>query len=176
MTIRTITLAIAAVLLVAAPAAASANPPVRDTVEVRNTVQDLGEHCGFPVRWNIHMVVDRTRWFDDAGQLLREVHQVSEDNTVENLASGKTVRDGPVRFTRFRHYENGVRIYTIDAGVMVNVRDGRERLLDAGLVKYRILPDGRWDIIRAVGIHPAYEALDGNQFVAALGAFCRVLD
>jgi hypothetical protein len=175
MTIRTLTLAVATALLVAAPAAAS-NPPVRDTVEARNTVQDMGEHCGFPVRWNIHMVIDRLRWFDDAGRLTREIHQISEDNTVENLATGKTVRDGPVDFVRYRHYEDGVRQYTIDTGIMVNVRDGNERLIDVGSVKYRILPDGRWDIIRAIGIHPAYEALHGNQFVAALGAFCRVLD
>jgi hypothetical protein len=174
MLIRTSLLAIASALLIAAPAAA--DPPVRDHVDVHNPLRDNGEHCGFPVLWDIHMSVDRWRWYDDAGQVTHEVQHVTEDNTVHNLESGKVVRDGPVNFVRRHEYEDGVRVRTTDVGVMVNVRAGRERLLDAGMVQYRVHPDGRWEIFRSVGPHPVFEALDGNTFPASLGAFCDVLD
>jgi hypothetical protein len=175
MPIRTILLAIASVLLIAAPAAA-ANPPVRDHVEAHNPLRDTGEHCGFPVLWDIHMSIDRWRWYDDAGRIVKEIHHVTEDNTVHNLATGKVVRDGPVNFVRRHEYDNGVRVRTTDVGVMVNVRDGRERLLDAGMVQYRVHPNGIWEIFREVGPHPVFEALDGNTFPASLSAFCGVLD
>ncbi len=175
MRIRTTLLALASTLLLAAPAAA-ADPPVKDHVEVHNPLRDTGEHCGFPVLWDIHMSVDRWRWYDDAGRVTREVQHVTEDNTVHNLESGKDVRDGPVNFVRRHEYENGVRVRTTDVGVMVNVRDGRERLLDAGMVQYRVHPNGVWEIFRSAGPHPVFEALDGNTFPASLTAFCGVLD
>jgi hypothetical protein len=59
---------------------------------------------------------------------------------------------------------------------MVNISGEGERLLDAGRVVYRVLPDGTWDIQETYGQHPVFEALDGNRFIAALGAFCDVLD
>jgi hypothetical protein len=173
---RTLLAAAAATMLVAAPATAAAAPPVRDHVEVHNPLRDNGEHCGFPVLWDIHMSVDRWRWYDDSGQIVHEVQHVTEDNTVHNLESGKVVRDGPVNFVRVHEYRDGVRVRTTDTGVMVNVRDGRERLLDAGVAQYRVHPDGTWEIFRLIGPHPVFEALDGNRFPASLRAFCGVLD
>jgi hypothetical protein len=172
--IRTALAAAALCLLPAAPAAAST--PVRDHVEVHNPARDDGENCGFPVLWDIHMSVDRTRWYDESGQIVYEVQHISEDNTVQNLATGKTLRDGPVSFFRRHSYEDGVRVQTIDTGVMVNVHGEGETLMDAGRVVYRVLPDGTWDIQETYGRHPVFEALDGNRFIAALGAFCDVLD
>ena len=175
MTIRAALLAVALSLVLAAPAAADG--PVRDHVEIHNPVRDAGEHCGFPVLWDIHISADRKRYYDDAGRLTKEVVQVSEENTVTNLATGKTLRDGPVRFTRIHHYEDGQRVRTVDSGVMLNVVDGAgERLRDVGRVEYRILPDGRWEIFEMDGVHPAYAALDGNTFGAVLSVFCGVLD
>lgn len=171
--IRPTLAAAAAVLLSAAPATAST--PVRDHVEVHNPARDSGEHCGFPVLWDIHMSVDRTRWYDESGRIVYETQRISEDNTVQNLATGKTLRDGPVRFFRRHFYEDGVRVRTIDTGVMVNIHDQDEHLLDAGRAVYRVLPDGTWDVQELHGSHPVFEALDGNRFPAALGAFCGVL-
>jgi hypothetical protein len=176
MPIRTILLAIASTLLIAAPAVANANPPVRDHVTSHNPLRDNGENCGFPVLWDINMSIDRWRWYDDAGRIVKEIQHVTEDNTVHNLATGKVVRDGPVNFVRRHEYENGVRIRTTDVGVMVNIRDGRERLLDIGWVQYRVHPNGIWEIFRSAGHHPVFEVLDGNTFPASLSAFCGVLD
>jgi hypothetical protein len=173
--IRSVLAGAAVSLLLAAPAAASSTP-VRDHVEVHNPARDNGENCGFPVLWDIHMSVDRTRWFNEAGQVVHETQRVSEENTVQNLATGKTLRDGPVRFFRRHFYEDGVRVRTIDTGVMVNVSGEGERLVDAGRAVYRVLPDGTWDVQKLYGPHPVFEALDGNKFIAALGAFCGVLD
>lgn len=168
-------LAIAALLMLAAPAAA-APPPVHDEFEVHNPLQDQGEHCGFPILWDINMSVRRTQYFDDSGQLVREVRRIREENTLQNLATGKTLRDGPVRFTRVHRFEGGQRISTTDSGLMLNINDGGERLMDRGTVTFRVLPDGRWDILEAHGMHPAYEALDGNRFIAVMSVFCDVLD
>lgn len=177
MPIRTILLALASTLLLATLAApAAANAPVRDHVTAHNPLRDNGEHCGFPVLWDINMSIDRLRWFDDEGRLLREILHVTEDNTVHNLATGKVVRDGPVNFVRHHEYENGVRVRTTDTGVMVNIRDGDERLLDIGRVQYRVHPNGIWEIFDSAGHHPVFEVLDGNRFPASLGAFCDVLD
>jgi hypothetical protein len=177
MKIRTLLLAaVAGALLIATPAAATYNPPVRDHVTVHNPLRDNGENCGFPVLWDINMSVDRWRWYDDAGQIVKERQHVTEDNTVHNLATGKVLRDGPVDFVRRHEYENGVRVRTTDTGIMVNIRDGSERLIDAGWVQYRVHPDGIWEVFRAVGPHPVFEVLDGNRFPQSLRAFCDILD
>ena len=175
MTLRIAVLALAIAALAAGPAAA-ASPPVHDQVEIHNPQRDNGEHCGFPVLWDIHISADRYRWYDDQGRITRQVSHIREDNTVQNLETGKTLRDGPVNFVRVTRFENGVAVRATDTGVMVNIRDGRDRLLDAGSISYRVHPDGRWEIFGGVGPHPVYRALDGNQFIAALGAFCGVLD
>jgi hypothetical protein len=177
MSIRSILLAaIASALLIAAPAAATANPPVHDRFTQHNPLRDMGENCGFPVLWDITMNVDRWTWRDDAGLITKQLLHVTEDNTVHNLATGKVLRDGPVNFVRRHEYQNGVRVRTTDTGVMVNIRDGRERLIDAGWVQYRVHPDGIWEVFRAVGPHPVFEVLDGNRFPQSLRAFCGILD
>jgi hypothetical protein len=163
-------------LVMAAPAAAADLTPVRDHVEVHNPARDNGQNCGFPVLWDIHMSVDRTRWYDDSGRIVHERQHITEDNTVQNLATGKTLRDGPVNFVRRHTYEDGVRVRTVDTGVMVNISGEGEHLVDAGRVVYRVLPDGTWDVQETPGQHPVFEALDGNTFIAAMGAFCGVLD
>lgn len=173
--IRTALIAVVACLVMAAPAAAELRL-VKDHVEVHNPQQDMGQNCGFPVLWDLHLSVDRYRWYNEQDQLVRYLAYVHEDNTVKNLETGKTVRDGPVDFIRTRAYENGVEKYTIDTGMMVNIRAGRESVLDYGSIKYRVDPDGTWNIFGGVGPHPVYEALDGNQFISALGAFCEVVD
>jgi hypothetical protein len=171
---RLILVAIAATLLIAAPAA-SADTPVRDTFTQHTVVQDDGEDCGFPVLWDIHMTVDRTRWYDEAGRITREIQQVREDNTLHNLATGKVLRDGPVRFMRRHFYENGVRQFTVDRGLMFNVNDGGERLVDRGRVQFRVV-NGIWDILSPTEDHPVYGYLDGKPFSEVTGAFCGILD
>lgn len=174
--IRTALIAVVACLVMAAPAAASELRLVKDHVEVHNPQQDMGQNCGFPVLWDIHISADRYRWYDEQDRIVRYLAYIHEDNTVKNLATGKTVRDGPVDFVRTQKYENGVSQYTVDTGLMVNIRAGRESVLDYGSVKYRVESDGTWNILGGFGSHPVYNALDGNQFISALGAFCKVVD
>jgi len=59
---------------------------------------------------------------------------------------------------------------------MVNIHGEGERLVDAGRAVYRVLPDGTWDVQELHWHHPLFEALDGNHFLVAMGAFCGVLD
>src|SRR3989337_4454446 len=74
---------------------AVAVPPEREFVALTNVVQDNGEACGFPVRWDIDLTINITRFFDGDGALVREHFQIREMNTVSNLESGLTLQEGP---------------------------------------------------------------------------------
>src|SRR3989337_1599379 len=74
---------------------AVALPPERESLALTNVVQDNGEACGFPVRWDIDLTIDITRFFDGDGALGREHFQIREMNTVSNLESGLTLQEGP---------------------------------------------------------------------------------
>lgn len=91
--------------VLAAPAAAV--PPTRQTIVQHNVVEDQGEACGFPVQWTIDLTVERTRFFDNEGNLVKIIDQVREDNTVENLATGKVLREGPDAFQQVITFEGG---------------------------------------------------------------------
>ena len=156
----------------AAPAAAT--PPQRlPTLELHNPVQDQGQACGFPVLWDIHLTVERTNFFDSEGRLVRQQARIREDNTITNLATGLTLREGPDAFVQTTTFNPDGTIATITAtGLAVNVR-GDERLKDVGRVVW--LP-GTNEIVFSAGRHPVREAMEGGNFQTALRAFCDALD
>lgn len=157
--------------LAAAPA--SALPPERETFVVNNVVEDDGEACGFPVRWDIHFVSEVTRFFDEDGQLVREHAQLTEDNTVTNLATGLEVRDGPVRFIQRTLFQpDGTAIIEAN-GLSVNVQAETGTVRDVGRFVLASTPEGPV-VLQSAGVHPARELfVDG--FPAVLAAFCDVL-
>ena len=122
-------LTLAAAGALAAPA--SAVPPTRQTIEQHNVVQDNGEACGFPVRWTIDLQVERTRFFDADGTLVRIIDQVREDNTVENLTTGFVLREGPDAFQQMITFEGGTAQVAVN-GLALNLQG--ERLKDVGRV------------------------------------------
>ena len=154
-----------------APAAAA--PPLRlPTLELNNRVQDEGQACGFPVRWDIALTVERTNFFDSEGRLVRQQARIREDNTITNLTTGLTLREGPDAFVQTTTFNPDGSIAAITAtGLAVNVR-GEERLKDVGRVVW--LP-GTNEIVFSAGPHPVREAMEGGNFRTALSAFCEVL-
>ena len=159
-------LAVAALGASAAPALAV--PPTRQTIVQHNVVEDQGQACGFPVRWTIDLTVDRTRFFDDEGTLVRILDHVREDNTVENLASGEVLREGPDAFQQVITFEGGTPRVAIN-GLALNLQG--EQLKDVG----RVVIENQV-IVFSAGPHPAREAIEGGQpLSAALVVFCDAL-
>ena len=159
-------LTLAAAGALAAPAGAV--PPTRQTITQQNVVQDQGQACGFPVRWTIDLAVERTRFFDDTGALVRIIDQVREDNTVENLDTGAVLREGPDAFQQMITFEGGTARVAIN-GLALNLQG--EQLKDVG----RIVIENQL-IVFSAGPHPAREAIDGGRPIAdALVVFCDAL-
>jgi hypothetical protein len=159
-------LALAVCAALAAPAAAV--PPTRQTIVQHNVVEDQGQACGFPVPWTIDLTVERTRYFDQDGVLVKIIDHVREDNTVENLTTGKVLREGPDAFQQVITFEGGVVSVAIN-GLALNLQG--EQLKDVG----RIVIENAV-IVFSAGPHPAREALAGGQpITAALVVFCDAL-
>ena len=147
---------------------AAAVPPTTQTITQHNVVEDQGEACGFPVRWTIDLAVERTRFFDADGTLVRIIDQVREDNTVENLDSGKVLREGPNSFQQMITFEGGTAQVAIN-GLALNLQG--EQLKDVG----RVVIENQL-IVFSAGPHPAREAIDGGQPIGdALVVFCDAL-
>jgi hypothetical protein len=161
-------LALAAAGALAAPAAAT--PPTRQTITPpTNVVEDQGQACGFPVRWTIDLTVERTRFFDSEGNLVRIIDHVREDNTVENLATGEVLREGPDAFQQVIAVEAGRVTQVAINGLALNLRG--EQLKDVGRV---VLENGV--IVFSAGPHPAREAIaPGGSLSDALVVFCEAL-
>jgi hypothetical protein len=160
---------LAVVALGALAPPASAVPPTRQTIIQHNVVQDMGEACGFPVRWTIDLTVERTRYFDQDGTLVRIIDHVREDNTVENLATGKVLREGPDAFQQVITVEAGRVVSVAINGLALNLQG--EQLKDVGRV---VLENGV--IVFSAGPHPAREAIaPGRPLSDALVVFCDAL-
>jgi hypothetical protein len=165
-------LAMTALWLMAGSAAAvppqhfTADPPAR-------IVEDTGQACGFPVRWTIDLSVEGTNFFDSEGRLVRQQAHIREDNTITNLATGLTLREGPDAFTQTTHFNpDGTISHFVATGLAANVQAEGENLKDVGRVIW--LP-GTNEIVFSAGPHPVREAIEFGNFQTALAAFCEAL-
>ena len=86
-------LGLAAAVLVAPTWAAA---PQRSTISQTQVVQGPTS-CGV-LRWEIHLTGERFRFFNNAGQLVRVQIHIKEDNTITNLTTGQSFREGPDSF------------------------------------------------------------------------------
>jgi hypothetical protein len=131
-------------------------------------VEDQGQACGFPVRWTIDLIVERFRFFD-ASTTVRIIDHVREDNTIENLATGTVLREGPDAFQQVISFEDGRVTQVAVNGLSVNVEG--EQLKDVGRI---VLEGGA--IVFSAGPHDVREAVGpGRPLSDALVAFCEVL-
>ena len=163
-------IAIAALGVATAPAVAV--EPTRFEATVHNPVQDQGEACGFPVLWDINLTVEGTNFFDADGVLVRQQAHIHEDNTITNLTTGLTIREGPDSFMQTIHFNPDGTIREIVAtGLAANVQ-GDEPFKDVGRVVW--LP-GTNEIVFSAGPHPIREAVEFGNFRTGLRAFCDAL-
>ena len=164
---------VTAIALGLTAATASAIPPQHFTADPPpSIVQDTGQACGFPVRWTIDLSVEGTNFFDADGRRVRQQAHIHEDNTITNLQTGLTLREGPDSFMQTIYFnpETGAIEQIVATGLAANVQDGN--LMDVGRVAW--LP-GTNEIVFSGGPHPVREAIEFGNFQTALGAFCEVL-
>jgi len=148
----------------------------RQTVTQHNVLTDA-DACGdYGVEWDINLTADIFTFFDSQDRRVKQVVHITEDNTVKNTVTGLTLPDSPVNFVQTTFFDRETN--TIDkiliVGTSVNVRRGKERLVDRGV----ILIDGPTRrILWSVGPHPVREAMDGSADIRlALPAFCDILE
>ena len=170
---KILALAVVAVAAAALAAPALAIPPQQiEDLAVHNTI--VGETpCG-TLEWDINIVVDITNFFDKDGTRVRQIAHVREDNTITNLTTGETFREGPDSFIQTIYYnENGTVNRLVASGLQARV--GNE-LRDVGRVVLVPLGGGRFDLVFSAGQHPVREAADLGRLVDALPAFCAAFD
>jgi hypothetical protein len=170
---KTLVFALLALSAAAVAAPALADPPTHlPPLTVTNVVTGATD-CG-TLRWEIHLVVDRTNFVDSEGNLVRQIAQVKEDNTITNLTTGETFREGPDSFTQTIYFNPDRTVNRIVA-TGLQARVGNE-LMDVGRVVLVPLGGGRFDLVFAAGQHPVREAADDSTITDALPAFCAVFE
>ena len=148
---------------VALPALAAA--PQRDQVAQNQNVQGPTS-CGL-LRWEIHLTGDRFRFFDGDGQLVRVQVHITEDNTITNLDTGETYREGPDNFMQTTLFtDDGPLI--VATGLAANVQGAQ--LKDVGRV---VIDPLTGEIVFYEGQHPLREAQEAGN---VLEGFCALFD
>jgi len=147
----------------------------RQTVTQHNVLIDE-DACGdYGVEWDINLTADIFTFFDGQDRRVKQVVHITEDNTVKNTVTGLTLPDSPVNFvqTSFFDRETGALEKIFIVGTSVNVRRGKQRLVDRG----PILIDGQTrEILWSAGPHPVREEMNGSADIRlALPAFCDIL-
>jgi hypothetical protein len=163
---------VAIMLITALPA--SAVPPVHQTFPFSGAVSDSGEACGFPLSWEFTGEVRLTRFFNEAGDLIRIQAEVRESGTVTNLDTGEVVVLPLTAFVERVLFRPDGSIIIEDVGLSVRVTGPDEMLLDVGRFVVSLDPD---ELLQSAGQHPIREI---NPFSvsdpALLGAFCNLFD
>ena len=164
--------AAAAVLGFGVAPAAAVPPQEIPLTEIHNPVQDQGQACGFPVLWDIRLTLEGWNFFDEEGNRVRQQLMIREDNTITNLDTGLTLREGPDSFMQTTIFNpDGSVAEVIATGLAANVQ-GDEPLKDVGRVVW--LP-GTNEIVFSAGPHPVREAVEFGNFFDGLQAFCDAL-
>lgn len=162
---RTLVPVLGALLAGALALPALAAEPQRDQVAQNQVVQGQTS-CGL-LRWEIHLTADRFRFFDQDGQLVRVQVHISEDNTITNLDTGETYREGPDNFMQTTLFtDDGPLI--VATGLAANVPGAQ--LKDVG----RVVIDPRTgEILFSAGQHPLREAQEAGN---VLEGFCALFE
>lgn len=171
---RTTTLLVAIVLALGlGTAPATANQPVKEPLEIHNIVEDNGEACGFPVRWEINIWGHQTSFFDGDGNLVRQQGLLRELNTVTNLDTGLTLVEGPDSFMQRVDIEPDGSVTITTAGLSLIIHAGDESVRDVG--RFVVSGGLEGDVLFMAGQNEPRSLLADGGFTAVLAAFCDVL-
>lgn len=160
---RTLAVGLLALAAAALAAPAQAVAPQRTTIAQNQIVQG-STSCG-TLRWEIHLTGERFRFFDGDGNLVRVQIHIKEDNTITNLTTGASFREGPDSFMQTTLFtDEGPRI--VATGLAARVAG--TQLKDVGRV---VINPANGDIEFSAGQHPIREAQEAGN---VLEAFCAV--
>lgn len=112
------------------------------TLEFADTIEGFVESCGLNLRWDISGTVDRTFFFDQDGNVVRIIDKVREDNTITNLDTGETLREGPDSFGQIINFNDDGTVTIQINGLSVLVKKGDRTVVDAGRVVLLFGPGG----------------------------------
>jgi hypothetical protein len=156
--VLSLALGLAAAVLVA-PSWAVA--PQRSTISQNQVVQGTTS-CGV-LRWEIHLSGERFRFFDQEGRLVRVQIHIREDNTITNLTTGQSFREGPDSFMQTTLFtDEGPRI--VATGLAARVQGAGVR--DVGRV---VINPATGEIEFSAGPHPLRESQEAGN---VLEGFC----
>ena len=159
----TAVLATVAAIMLAAPAGAA--QPQRSDDDVNQVVQGQTS-CGV-LRWEIQLTGDRFRFFDQEGRLKRVQIHIREDNTITNVTTGETYREGPDSFMQKTIFVDGAP-FIVATGLAARVPG--TQLRDVGRV---VINPRTGEIVFSAGQHPIREAQEAGN---VLEAFCAVFE
>jgi hypothetical protein len=159
-----------AMLVLASPALA--DPPVQTEIDVSQVVMGTTP-CG-TLRWDIHITGRQTTFFDDGVRRQVQAH-LREDNTITNLSTGESFREGPDSFMQTSYFNpDGTLDRIVATGLAANVPG--EQFKDVGRVVLVPLGAGRFDLVFSAGQHPLREAADDGRLADALPGFCELFE
>ena len=121
---------------------AVAVPPVTQTFEFSDTLEGFVESCGLNLRWDINGTVERTLFFDQDGNVVRILDKVREDNTITNVDTGESLREGPDSFIQIITFNDDGSVTLEINGLSVLVNRGENSVVDAGRIVLFFGPTG----------------------------------
>ncbi len=116
--------------------------PVTQTFEFSDTIEGFVEKCELNLRWDISGSVKRTLFFDQDGNVVRILDQVREDNTITNVDTGESLREGPDSFIQHIFFNDDGTVTLEINGLSVLVNSGEHLVVDAGRVVLFFGPGG----------------------------------
>lgn len=138
------------VLTLAAPGVAV--PPDTAMFPFGGTIEGYVEACDRTLRWDISGTAERTTFYDGDGNIVRFQDKVRETNTITDVDSGETLREGPDSFVqRILFNDDGTVTVQIN-GLSVLVAGGASTVVDAGRVVLQFGPTGP-EAVAVVGRH-----------------------
>jgi hypothetical protein len=169
---RALLAAMTCVAMVVLASPALADPPVHTDIDVSQVVTGTTP-CG-TLRWEIHITGHQTTFFDDGVRRRVQAH-LHEDNTITNLTTGESFREGPDSFMQTSYFNaDGTLDRIVATGLAANVQG--EQFKDVGRVVLVPLGAGRLDLVFAAGRHPLREAADDGRLADALPGFCELFE
>ncbi len=121
---------------------AEATQPTRQTIALTNTISGFVPECGINMQWDISLTVERTRFFDQDGNLVRIQDQVREHNTITNTDTGETLQEGPDSFQQRILFNADGTVTVAVLGLSVHVNQGENAVIDAGRTVLLFGPGG----------------------------------
>lgn len=135
-----LTTVLTAIVATAVPAAAV--KPTTVVFPFADVIEGFVPSCGLNLRWEISGEAERTFFRDQDGDLVRIQDKVRETNTITNLDTGETLREGPDAFSqRILFNPDGTVTLQIN-GLSVHVPRGDGSVVDAGRVVLLFGPGG----------------------------------